>query len=412
MSLAARRDVFQAIADPTRRQIINLIAHQSMNLNAIAENFDISRPAISQHIKILTECGMVVIRQQGRERYCDVKLDNLSEVADWVEQYRRFWENRLDALELYLNKLQKEKNNTTDREIRISRLLNAPVALVWEVWTNPEHIKNWWGPDGFSNTISKMDVKVGGEWDLVMHGPDGTDYKNKSVFKEVVKHKKLVYEHISAPKFLATVEFENQGDKTHIHWHMLFETKEQFVQVVKTFKADEGLKQNIEKLNNYLQSQIAIRTQLKTSNLARTSTYLNFPGNTEEAFNFYRSVFRSEFHGNGIQRFGDIPVVEGQPPLSEADKKLILHVELPILGGHILMATDAPESMGFKVISGNNMHINLEPDSREETKRLFDALSNAGIVTMPLQDMFWGAYFGSCSDKFGINWMVNYAEKN
>src|SRR5450432_4032891 len=103
MSIEARRDVFQAIADPTWRQIINLLAHQSMNLNAIAGNFDISRPAISQHIKILNECGMIVIRQQGRERYCDAKLDGLSEVSEWVAQYRKYWENKLDTLELYLD---------------------------------------------------------------------------------------------------------------------------------------------------------------------------------------------------------------------------------------------------------------------------------------------------------------------
>ncbi|MEP7142248.1 MAG: SRPBCC domain-containing protein [Ferruginibacter sp.] len=160
---------------------------------------------------------------------------------------------------------------------------------------------------------------------MVKHGPDGTEYRNKSVFKEVVMHKKLVYDHISAPKFLATVEFVTRGDKTHIDWHMLFETKEQFLQVVKTFKAGEGLKQNIEKLNKYLQAQLNIRSQLKTTNMAGTNTYLNFRGNTEEAFNFYRSVFRTEFHGNGIQRFGEIPAVEGHPPLSEAGKRLILN---------------------------------------------------------------------------------------
>jgi hypothetical protein len=87
-----------------------------------------------------------------------------------------------------------------------------------------------------------------------MHGPDGTDYKNKSVFKEVIKHKKIVYEHVSAPKFIATIEFEAQGDKTFLKWHMLFESREQFIQVVKTFKADEGLKQNIQKLEHYLTS--------------------------------------------------------------------------------------------------------------------------------------------------------------
>ena len=145
--------------------------------------------------------------------------------------------------------------------------------------------------------------------------------------------------------------------------------------------------------------------------MARVSTYLNFPGNTEKAFNFYKSVFKGELGGDGFQRFGDIPPMEGQPPLSEADKKLILHVELQILGGHILMATDAPESMGLKVDLGNNMHINIEPESRAEAKRLFDALAEGGNITMPIQDMFWGAYFGSCTDQFGINWMVNFSEK-
>src|SRR6478609_3510671 len=155
--------------------------------------------------------------------------------------------------------MQNVKSNTADREITVSRLLKAPIELVWEVWTSPEHIKNWWGPDGFTNTISKMDIKSGGEWDLVMHGPDGTDYKNKSVFKEVVKHKKLVYEHVSSPKFIATVEFEAQGGKTLLNWQMLFESREQLIQVVKTFKADEGLRQNVDKLSQYLQAQSNIR---------------------------------------------------------------------------------------------------------------------------------------------------------
>jgi DNA-binding transcriptional ArsR family regulator len=106
MSIEARRDVFQAIADPTRRQIISLIAHKSMNLNAIAENFEISRPAVSQHIKILTECGMVVVRQEGRERFCEAKLDSLSEVSDWVDQYKQFWNEKLDSLGSYLSRIQ------------------------------------------------------------------------------------------------------------------------------------------------------------------------------------------------------------------------------------------------------------------------------------------------------------------
>ena len=106
-----RRDVFQAIADPTRREIINMLAAKSLNLNSVAENFNVSRPAISKHIKILTECGLIVINQQGRERFCEAKLDKLNEVSHWVDQYRKFWTAKLDRLELYLNELQSEEKN-------------------------------------------------------------------------------------------------------------------------------------------------------------------------------------------------------------------------------------------------------------------------------------------------------------
>ena len=144
--------------------------------------------------------------------------------------------------------------------------------------------------------------------------------------------------------------------------------------------------------------------------MASVSTYLNFTRNTEEAFNFYKSVFGGEFAGN-IARFGDIPPAENMPALAEADKNLVMHVALPILGGHVLMGTDAPESMNFKVHFGNNVYINLEPDTRAETQRLFKALSAGGKVEMELQDMFWGDYYGSCKDKFGVQWMFACSEK-
>lgn len=121
--MQARRDVFQAIADPTRREIINLIAGQRLNLNTIAENFDVSRPAISQHIKILSECGLIVIQQQGRERYCEARLEKLNEVSVWVEKYRAFWTTRLDALEKFLNESTqlKRSKHTKSRAKRKKR---------------------------------------------------------------------------------------------------------------------------------------------------------------------------------------------------------------------------------------------------------------------------------------------------
>ena len=139
--------------------------------------------------------------------------------------------------------------------------------------------------------------------------------------------------------------------------------------------------------------------------MARVSTYLNFPRETEAAFHFYRSVFGTEFNG-GIHRFRDMPPPPGAPPLAAEDENLVMHVELPILAGHVLMGTDAPESMGFTCKPGNNVYINLEPDTRAETERLFAALAEGGKSEMPLQDMPWG-YFGCLTDRFGVQWMLN-----
>lgn len=105
-----RRDVYQAIADPTRREIINMLTAESMNLNTVADKFDVSRPAISKHIKILVECGLINITKKGRERYCEAKPEGLKEVADWVEQYSRFWDVKLDALKKFAE--AKHKKNS------------------------------------------------------------------------------------------------------------------------------------------------------------------------------------------------------------------------------------------------------------------------------------------------------------
>jgi uncharacterized protein YndB with AHSA1/START domain len=149
-----------------------------------------------------------------------------------------------------------QMNDNSARELCITATLNAPVEMAWNVFTKPEHIQHWWGPAGFTNTISTMEVKPGGNWEFIMHGPDGTDYKNKSVFEEIIKQERIVFKHITGPKYTATIIFTDAGIKTNIEWHMLFETAEQFQQVIKVFKADEGLKQNIVRLQEYLDSVI------------------------------------------------------------------------------------------------------------------------------------------------------------
>jgi PhnB protein len=141
--------------------------------------------------------------------------------------------------------------------------------------------------------------------------------------------------------------------------------------------------------------------------MSRVSTYLNFPGTTEEAFNFYRSVFGTEFEGE-ITRMGETP----NPDLKKEDENLVMHVVLPILGGHVLMGTDATESLGHPLKIGNNVSINLEPDEYDEAERLFSELSAEGEIEMPLKKMFWGDYFASFTDKFGTSWMINCSDKN
>lgn len=145
--------------------------------------------------------------------------------------------------------------------------------------------------------------------------------------------------------------------------------------------------------------------------MAATATYLNFPRNTEEAFTFYKSVFGGEFAGGRISLFGDVPPQEGAPPMADADKNLVMHISLEITGGHYIMGTDAPESMGFNVTFGNNIYICLCPNTRAETKKIFDALSAGGKIETELQDMFWGDYYGGFKDKFGVHWMLNCSEK-
>lgn len=144
--------------------------------------------------------------------------------------------------------------------------------------------------------------------------------------------------------------------------------------------------------------------------MAKVSVYLNFNRTTEAAFLFYKEVFQTEFVGE-IARMGDVPPQDGMPELAEADKNLVMHVALPILGGFVLMGTDASSSMGFTVRPGNNVYISLHPDSRDEADRLFAALSEGGVAEMPMQDMFWGDYYGSFVDKFGVQWMINYSSK-
>lgn len=150
-----------------------------------------------------------------------------------------------------------ETSNTADRELIITRLINASRELVWKAWTDPKHVMHWWGPNGFTNTIHEMNVKPGGVWRFMMHGPDGTDFPNKIIFNEVVKPERLVYTHSSEDEndpnvFQTTVTFEDQNGKTNLIMRAIFATAEERNRVVKEYGAREGGNQTLTKLEQYL----------------------------------------------------------------------------------------------------------------------------------------------------------------
>jgi len=141
--------------------------------------------------------------------------------------------------------------------------------------------------------------------------------------------------------------------------------------------------------------------------MVKINPYLNFNGDTEKAFNFYKSVFGGEF--TALERFKDVPSSEQPMPKNEGER--IMHIALPIGDGNTLMASDISEGMGMKLTQGNNVYLSLHPDTIEESERLFNELSRGGKIEMKFEKMFWGAYYGSLTDKFGVQWMINYQEK-
>jgi uncharacterized protein YndB with AHSA1/START domain len=150
--------------------------------------------------------------------------------------------------------ITKTAEETADNELAITRILNAPIELVWEVWTDPKHIAQWWGPIGFSTTIQHMEVKEGGEWDMVMHGPDGVEYKNKNIFSKVIKPELIVFKHVTPPIFTATITFKKQDAKTELTMKMVFESATDYSLAINKHGAKEGQKQTIARLKDYVEN--------------------------------------------------------------------------------------------------------------------------------------------------------------
>jgi uncharacterized protein YndB with AHSA1/START domain len=228
--------VYEEVVEPERLAFLSTVPDQAGNLL----------------FEVLTT---VTFTEQGGKTSLTVQarvVKSTAEAAPYLQGMEPGWTQSLERLEVYVS-------TTRDREIVISRVFDAPRDLVWEAWTNPKHVVNWWGPKGFTTTIQVMDVRPGGTWQHTMHGPDGTDYPNKSIFKEVVKPERIVYSHGGGRKgapgvhFEATWTFDAEApNKTKLTMRMVFASAGDRDTVVNEYGAIEGGKQTLARLEEYL----------------------------------------------------------------------------------------------------------------------------------------------------------------
>ena len=220
-----------ALADPTRRAIINRLQLGEATVMDLAAPFAMSQPAISKHLKTLEEAGLILRGRDAQKRPCRLAPDGLSEIARWMNTHREMWEHTLDRLETYLETVKEHRvmtgNATTilpiDKpQIITTRVLNAPRELVWKVLSSPDHLKHFWGPDGFTNTFKTFDFREGGKSRFTMHGPDGTDYPNRIIYRELDAPRYIRWDHDNGGegdwdhKFVGEIELYEEGDKTRI----------------------------------------------------------------------------------------------------------------------------------------------------------------------------------------------------
>ena len=247
-------------------------------MKELAKPFAMSLPAVSKHLKVLERAGLITRGREAQWRPCRIEPRALKEVDDWLEHYRRFFDESFDRLDDYLKKLQAKdleprnqgKNPKTgvrsmaakssldlnERSARRSigiREFDAPRDLVFSAWTDPKHLAQWWGPNGFTTTTQSFDMRPGGVWRFVMHGPDGRDYQNRITFEEIVPPERIVYRHgggedVEPVQFRQTIMFEDLGGRTRITWRGDFPSAAERDRVIKEYGADKGLAQTMARL--------------------------------------------------------------------------------------------------------------------------------------------------------------------
>lgn len=304
-------------------------------------------------------------------------------------------------------------------QILVEKVFHAPIANVWSAWTTAHILDQWWAPAPYIARTKSLEFREGGRWEYVMEGPKGDKHGSFAAYEKIVEASFIQWQ----DGFL-----NEQGNLNHqlpqSNWSILFSSKEDdtLVNVLIQFKNltdleanlqmgfEEGFSMGLENLDRYLSQTNQINSKSQKSPSKRITFYLNFPGNAEEALLFYKDAFDGKIIGE-LRRFRDIPTPPDHAPMSEDLKQLIMHGELELWDGVSIMATDATSEMGYSVSFGNNMHINIDASSKEEALHLFNKLSQGGKVEQPIEEMIWGAYYGSFTDAYGVNWMINYQEK-
>ncbi|MGA7545487.1 MAG: SRPBCC domain-containing protein [Methyloceanibacter sp.] len=298
---------------------------------------------------------------------------------------------------------------TDPRSIIGTRVFDAPRELVFSAWTDPKHLAQWWGPDGFTTTTSAFEFRAGGVWRFVMHGPDGRDYENRITFDEIVPPERIVYHHgggddVEPVQFNTTVSFEALGSgKTRLTMRGVFPSAKERDRVIKEYGADKGLVQTLARLGEYVAAMAPKtspqpppqRTDKETS--MQVHPYLFFDGRCEEAIEFYKKALGAEVAT--LMRYKDGPEPSMCPPGSE---NKVMHASFRI-GDTSVMASDG-RNTGKPVFQGFSLTIAAKSDA--EAEKLFAALGDGGQVQMPLTKTFFSSRFGMVADRFGVSWMI------
>ena len=268
---ATTSDVFNAIAEPQRREILQVLRAGEQAVTELARELGMTQPGASKHLRVLREVGLVRDRKAGKQRLYGLDARGLRPVHEWAGGFEQFWNESFDRLDAYVQDLKQERQEkamsttgpgapaqsaTADREIVISRVIDAPRELVFEAFTEVRHLSQWWGPEGFTTTTQSFEFRVGGEWDFVMHGPDGTDYSEWITWAEITPPERIALVHGESRgdpnAFESVLTFTPEGAATRIEMRTVFPTKEVHDEAVEKYHAIEGGQQTLDNLAAYV----------------------------------------------------------------------------------------------------------------------------------------------------------------